>query len=189
MEFVVVMKNSGSDNCRKGPPKRATGGNQQVKQSQASCFGSKAVQLAMTNHAEDKQSDAVNAYLSINRSIGSLKQHPANSREGRDQQSGKRQPRIPAGIVKANDEAQEIQRQGKHPQERNDSDVLAHFVGGCEEKQRGTCGQGDPENQRNNLRPRTGRRRNVRNLHSPALIVHASASKQFSGTEGAAKGI
>ena len=77
-----------------------------------------------------------------------MKQGPANASRTGDQGQRKGKPDIPAWMVETNYEAQEIQGQRQHPQEWDNRDVLAEFVGDGQQQNRSASRKQKPEKRR-----------------------------------------
>ena|ERR1051325_2531543 len=145
LEFVVLFEDEGGDAGNEDATEGAAGGDQEIECGKAFGRGAETIEFAMTNHGANEKADAVGGQLFVDGGVFAFGQSPADGGEGTEQQQHIRKAHIPARAVKADDEAQEIKGQRQNPEEGDDGDVLADFVGGGEEEDGSAGGEEEPK--------------------------------------------
>ena len=133
MQLIKAAENQrrdyGHQNAAEGAP-RSDG---EIKGGEVFRRGLQAIKFAVANHAANEQPGGVDADLFIKRDVSALKQGPADRARTGNQGQGKRKSNIPARVGETDHETEEIEGQGQDPEERDNRDVLAEFVGDCEQ--------------------------------------------------------
>src|SRR5262245_28060217 len=109
----------------------------------------------MADHAKYEQGCRIQGDLCVEAGVGCFKKGPADAGHGKPESQRERKPSVPSLMIETDDEAQQVKAQGKHPEKWNDGYVLAKFIGGGEQKNRGAGGKEKPKrllNQAGNLR-------------------------------------
>ena len=147
--FDVGVKYVGGDEADKGAAEDAACRNQQIELGEVPRVGAEADDFAVAAHAEAEEHQEADAKLGGERQVGPT-EHFVKCVVGDDAEGSQRSERaeklavIPAGMVEANDEREQVDRKRRDEQERHRGDFGAGVVRRGEQHHRGERGERDP---------------------------------------------
>ena len=162
LQLTVVAEDRGRDDRDEEAAQRAAERDEHEIGGEPGGGGFEPVEFAVADHAGEEQHDVVGDDLQAHRHVGTRRQDLRRDRHADDQERGEHPPVIPAGVVEADDEGQQIEGEREDPEERDDRDFLAELVGGREEQHRRDHGQHDPQETVGGGRRRLLRGRRIR---------------------------
>src|SRR5882762_2070620 len=130
LKLVIVVEEERSEAGDENATEGASRGDGQIESGEPMRIRSQTVHLTVANHGADKKAHAVHGKLFVDGGIRALGEDPPKSTEYSEKENRKGETDVPAGTIKADDEAQEVKSQRKDPKKRNDGDVLANLVCG-----------------------------------------------------------
>src|SRR5262249_9057352 len=140
-----VSQYDGGDQGNQDAAQGAACGDQQVEQRGESRRRLRANQLSVADHATDPQRGRVDRELGPQARLIVGEQQVVDGRGGGQQEEPENLAAVPALVVEANDERDEVQRQRENPQEGDRRNLLAQPIGGGQQQRRTASGQRQPQ--------------------------------------------
>ena len=121
---------------------RAAHRDHQVEIRQVARTGLEQIELPVTEHAAHEQACREDRRRRPQRERAA---EPRHHGQRHDERREKQRPVVPARVIEAQDESDQVDRQRHHPQERDRGDVLRQVVGDGKQQARAHGCEGDPQ--------------------------------------------
>jgi hypothetical protein len=148
MEFPVTDEDAGGDLADEEAAEGSPESDDEVERCQVAGRGFEADHFAVANHAADEEGPHVDGDLNDDGIFVAEVVMAEEFCEGENCDEGEGNPDgapVPAGMIEGNDKGEEVEGEGEHPEEGDNGDVLAHFIGAGEKEEGPEGSESAPE--------------------------------------------